>query len=227
MSKSNFTLWSPHREENSVRAFKALLGLRPDELWTWHDQAQSASLWVVDGSRSTLPELTAALHQQKAKGPVHAALLAPDWSAVKDPIWTFFKTPLQVSHIYRWVDSSLPLLPRASAGATSMLGQRLRLKRWPNMSRYASSASVADSMELTVACAKMLKDWANYDEVLGMVRNATALELLLSDALQDGILELSPASVAPSPTRVGHAPLVSPDDPGTWSLVKRLIQKFK
>lgn len=228
MSKDNFTLWSPHREENSVRAFKALLGLRPDELWTWHTEAQSASLWVVDGSQGGLSELTAALHQKKRKGTVHGALLAADWSAVKDPVWTFFKIPLQVSHIYRWIDTALPALGR---NAPDWAGQRLRLKRWPNMSRYGSNAdanaavSMADSLELTVACARMLKDWATYEELLTLIQNPQALSVLLADAVQDGILDTLPSGPEISLTVAAAPP--SPDDQGTWSLVKRLIQKFR
>ena len=227
MSKRSFTLWSPHREENSVLSFKALLGLRPNELWTWHSEAQSASLWVVDGSGAAMPELTQALHERKAKGPAYAALLAQDWSLVKDPVWTFFKTPLRVGHVYRWIDTVLPQLPGGAPVASSWAGQRLRLKRWPNMSSFTSGASMADSMALTVACANMLKDWVPYEEVAALLGDTHLLDVLLLQAQEDGMLEFS--AVPPEPVVVRHsqpAP-ATPQDQSTWSLVKRLIQKFK
>ena len=227
MSKRNFTLWSPHREENSVRSFKALLGLRPNELWTWHDEAQSASLWVVDGSGAAMPELTQALHERKAKGPAYAALLAQDWSSVKDPIWTFIKIPLRVSHVYRWIDSVLPQLPGGKQVDNSWTGQRLRLKRWPNMSSFTSGASMADSMALTVACANMLKDWAPYEEVSALLSDPSLLDALLLQALEDGMLEFSAVPLEPVVVRHPQPAPATPENQSTWSLVKRLIQKFK
>lgn len=227
MSKRSFTLWSPHREENSVRSFKALLGLRPNELWTWHDEAQSASLWVVDGSGAAMPELTQALHERKAKGSAYAALLAQDWSSVKDPIWTFIKIPLRVSHVYHWIDSVLPQLPGGGQVVSSWTGQRLRLKRWPNMSSFTSGASMADSMALTVACANMLKDWVPYEEVSAMLGDANLLDVLLLQTMEDGVLEFGAVPLEPVLVRNPQPAPAAPQDQRTWSLVKRLIQKFK
>jgi len=224
MSKKTFTLWSPQREESSVLSFKALLSLRPTELWLWSDDARSASLWVVDAQCAALAELTQALRERKAQGHAFAALLAQDWSMVKDPIWTFFKIPLRVSHVYPWVDSALPLLP-CLASVHALAGQRLRLKRWPNMTRYSASASMADSMELTLACSSLLKDWLTYEEAQAMVNNKGLLDVLLSHAQDDGILDNSPV---PTENPVVQPPVAArPEQSGAWSLVKRLIQKFR
>jgi hypothetical protein len=232
MSKRNFTLWSPHREENSVLSFKALLGLRPNELWTWHDEAQSASLWVVDGGGASMPELTQALHARKAKGPAFAVLLAQDWSLVKDPVWTFIKIPLRVSHVYRWIDSVLPQLPGAAV-VNSWAGQRLRLKRWPNMSSFTQGASMADSMALTVACAQLLKEGTLYEDAKAMAGNTGLLDALLLQALEDGMLEcgvgavVSAGGTEPTAARQQQTAPATPQEQSAWSLVKRLIQKFK
>ena len=225
MAKDNFAVWSPHRDSASVLAFKSLLGLR-SERWVWHDQAQQASWWIVDGSRDVLSDLTQKLIEEKALGPMHGALLAPSWSAVKNPIWTFFKVPLQVNQIYRWIDAASKLLPESTLGLS---GQQIKLLRWPNMTRYSVGLSLPDSMQLTTACARLLKDWVSFEEITASVNASVALNILLKDALRDGFLTVAhaqPAALALGNLNLGSNPVAN-DDRGAWSLVKRLIQKFR
>ena len=98
MPKEALGVWSPHRDSKSVLAFKSMLGMRA-ERWLWLNEPDQASWWVVDGTRDNLSELTVNLHREKAQGPVRGVLLAPDWSAVKDPVWVFFKVP-ELSTVY-------------------------------------------------------------------------------------------------------------------------------
>lgn len=229
-----------------------MLSLR-HERWVWHMEPTHASWWVVDGTRESLPELTVALHQAKVHAPLWGVLLAPDWSSVKDPVWTFFKVPLQFNQVYRWLDACHP---QSAAPVNPFAGQRLKLRRWPNMSRYGNDTHIADSMQLTVACARLLREPVDYDEARTLVHDTTVLDTLLRDALQDGILELTPATpgtapvthsvtaaatsaVTPPVLPTAHPPAphhpphadaswrpAGSDDRSAWSLVKRLIQKF-
>lgn len=173
-----------------------------------------------------MSDLTQKLIEEKALGPMHGALLAPSWSAVKNPIWTFFKVPLQVNQIYRWIDAASKLLPESTLGLS---GQQIKLLRWPNMTRYSVGLSLSDSMQLTTACARLLKDWVSYEEIAASVNAAVALNILLKDALRDGFLTVAhaqPAALALGNLNLGSNPVAN-DDRGAWSLVKRLIQKFR
>jgi len=232
MGSSVFAIWSPHRDSNCVNAFKVLLGLR-SEHWVWCNDAHDASWWVVDGMRSDCHQITAALHLEHLASPsLRAAMLAPDWSVVKDPIWTFFKVPLQANQVFNWIDASRPKRPRLPA---SLAGIRFKLLRWPNMARYARLVSMSESMKLTLACSRLLKDWASYEEVLGMVTVPSALDVVLRDAHEAGLLEQAVIETA-TPSSLGLNWLTMPQavaaesanapDYGPWSLVKRLLQKF-
>jgi len=229
MSTPAFAIWSPHRNANCVNAFKAMLGLRAEQ-WVWSDQADQAHWWIIDGTRSDCGDHTEALRQKRGQSNLHAAILAPDWSAVKDPIWTFFKVPLQVSLVYRWIDASQP---KRACLPISMTGRQLKLQRWPNMARYTGLVGMSESMQLTVACSRLLQGWASYEEVQSMVIVPSALDVVLRDAHEAGILELTPIETLSS-TPSGFGLLLPPDlaanraspERGAWSLVKRLLQKF-
>lgn len=232
MGSSVFAIWSPHRDSNCINAFKVMLGLR-SEHWVWCNDAHDASWWVIDGTRSDCDALTAALHLERLASPsLRAAMLAPDWSAVRDPVWTFFKVPLQANQIFSWIDASRPKRPRLPP---SLAGMRFKLLRWPNMARYARLVSMSESMKLTLACSRLLKDWASYEEVQGMVTVPSALDVVLRDAYEAGLLEhaaAEPVAASPfsfnwfaMPQAVGTESANTPEY-GPWSLVKRLLQKF-
>jgi hypothetical protein len=185
--KEALGVWSPHRDSKSVLAFKSMLGMRA-ERWLWLNEPDQASWWVVDGTRDNLSELTVNLHREKAQGPVRGVLLAPDWSAVKDPVWVFFKVPLQVNQVYRWIDACCPQ-PSAPVSAEALFAeQHIQLLRWPNMTRYNANATVAQGIELTVACARLLSAPMTYEEVRSLLpteANRTQLDVVLKDALQN------------------------------------------
>lgn len=214
-NKYKFGLWSPHRDSNSVRAFKVTLGLRP-EPWTWYQEASQASWWVTDGTRGVSAELSEALRQAQKKALTHGLVLAPDWSAVKDPVWAFFKVPVQASVIYRWIDTCLQKFPSSS----DLSGQQLRLRQWPNLSLYTTNGNRAASVKLTLACSQLLKDWMRYEDFLAICPDAAATDALLADALRDGILNLTAA------TPLSTASAVAAPDVRGWALVKKLIGKF-
>ncbi len=216
-------VWSPTRESHSVKAFKSVLGLRP-EAWNWHESADEARWWIVDAAHDDIPELSRRVHALIEDGrEIHCALLAPNWSAVRDPVWTFIKTPLQVSMVFGWIDACLK---KHSAGQPFQ-GQRLKLLRWPNMSRYATGGTTASAMALTVACARLLRDWADYAEIAAMAPDTGQLADLLADARREGILEVARLAVpgaAPASPEAG--PEADAPRKGAWGLVKRLIKKF-
>jgi hypothetical protein len=226
--KDKFGIWSPHRESTSVLAFKAAIGLRP-ERWVWCSERHQASWWVVDAALGVSEDWTNDLRNKKDGFITHGALLARDWAAVVDPVWTFFRLPLQVNIVYRWLDACLLQHPEPQL---LLSGQRLKLKRWPNMSRYSSASSLAGGMNLTVACARLLKDWVTYEEAVSIANDKAALDVLLVDAQRDGILETAPP-VPASSMGATAATATTGENPGktedlkTWSLVSRLINKFK
>lgn len=209
-------------------AFKAALGLRP-ERWVWCNDRQQASWWVVDATLGVSEDWTTDLRNEKEGFRTQGALLARDWAAVGDPVWTFLKLPLQVNIVYRWLDACLLQHPEHRL---LLSGQRLKLKRWPNMSRYSSASSLAGGMNLTVACARLLKDWVTYEEAVSIANDKAALDVLLMDAQRDGILEMASPVLAASigatveKATTGENPSMT-EDLKTWSLVRRLINKFK
>lgn len=223
MVQDRFGVWSPHRDSNSIRAFKAALSLR-SEPWRWYDDRQQASWWVIDGTQTTLGSLNSALEQQKKNGTVQTVVLAPSWSHIEDPVWTFFKVPLNIKLVYGWIDRCLqPYLPPPAPLAR----QHFKLKRWPNLTHYTADSSPADAVHLTLACARLLENWRSYDEILAVAHNAVLLDRLLSDARRDGILETgSPVLACGSTPAPGFLKTKILDKPDAWSLVKRLLSKF-
>ena len=154
-------------------------------------------------------------------------VLAPSWNHIEDPVWVFFKVPLNIKLVYGWIDRSL--LQRLPP--SPLAGQQLRLRRWPNLTRYNVHCAPGDSMHLTLACARLLENWASYEEVVAIAKHSPLIDRLLADARHDDILDTSEAA----PTSE-HSPLsgIPPSTPETktpektnaWSLVKRLLSKF-
>lgn len=210
-----FAMWSPHRDSREVMLWKSLLGFRP-EPWHWVDELDSARWYVVDVARGVAPELTAELDRQASQRGVRGVALARQWTDLPAPCWTFFKVPLQLAGVSRWLDqihpvgpvlttgkldraahvqaanSSFGALPAREAGpdaavAISWQGQLLRLTRWPDVNRYGDG-----SMELTIACARLLREWAPYEALIASVHNQLALRSLLTDAHLNGSLRCTP-----------------------------------
>ena len=213
-------MWSPHRDSNSVVAFKAVLGLRT-ERWVWYDEPQKATWWLVDGLRDSNNGLTLALMDARSTALVHGALLAPDWSAMRDPVWAFVKVPLLAKGVYNWVDSCLLLHP----ASPTWEGHQLKLRRWPNMSRYGAGADAGTAVALTAACAQLLKEFISYEDLLRALPHKSKIDSLLVDALQDGILEMVKMPESPKIKKTElQLPMVN--DNRVWTLVKRLVFKF-
>jgi len=233
MAMDRLGVWSPHRDSNSVRSFKAALSLRP-EAWRWYDNKEQASWWIIDGTLTTLGSLTDAILQQKKHGPVEAVLLASTWNLIEDPIWTYFKTPLNVKLLYGWIDRCLqrdfPAAAKAStAPAASLQGRQLRLKRWPNLPPYTAHGDPAAAVSMTLACAKLLEGWACYEEAAAIAENTVLFNTILADAQLHGILEISAPEPKPEPARTsapGNPITANPEKTDAWSLVKRLLKKF-
>ena len=219
-ARDKFAVWSPHRDSNSVVSFKAILGLRTEQ-WVWHDEPQRATWWLVDGSRDPDDRLTRALLDARLTSPIHGALLAPDWSAVRDPAWAFFKVPLVAKGVYSWVDSCLLLHPASPAWE----GHEFKLKRWPNMSRYGAGSDTGTAVLLTAACAQLLKEFTSYENLLRAVPHKSKVNALLADALQDGILEITKTAKLPEAKNL-DSQFSTANDSRVWALVKRLILKF-
>ena len=178
MAMDRFGVWSPHRDSNSVRALKAALSFRP-EPWQWYDNKEQASWWVIDGTLTTLSSLTEALLQQKKHGPVEAMLLAPTWNNIEDPVWTFFKVPLNIKILYGWIDLRIAQdFPGAAARIpvaapiAILTGHQLKLRRWPNLPHYTAHGNPADAVAITLACAKLLENWTSYEEAVAIAGNA-------------------------------------------------------
>jgi hypothetical protein len=225
VAKDRYGLWSPHRDSRSVLSFKSMLGLRPQEVWVWHDQPELATWWIIDGARSDVAAITQMLIREKTQEPTHGAILAEEWSVVKNPIWTFFKIPLKPQLIYNWVNATQQ---RMGPATVSFAGRKLKLRRWPNMSRYSNGLSMAQSISLTTACAQALKDSVSYSDMLTLAGkgNDSTLHALLHDALQDGILEVSVVEGIVE-TIVETSSTNNPtSDTKRWSLIRRLIEKF-
>ena len=233
MAIDRFGVWSPHRDSNSVRSLKAALSFRP-EPWQWYEDRQQASWWVIDGTLTTLSSLTDALLEQRKQGPVEAMLLAPSWSHIEDPVWTFFKSPLNIKLLYGWIDLRLaqdfPAVaerPAAAAPVAVLTGRQLKLKRWPNLPHYTAHGNPADAVSITLACAKLLEDWTSYEEAAAIAGNTALFSTILADAQIHGILQINePEPIkAPAPPVSSPAPR-SPEKTDAWSLVKRLLKKF-
>ncbi|MEY2688488.1 MAG: hypothetical protein RL375_2686 [Pseudomonadota bacterium] len=210
-----FAMWSPHRDSREVMLWKSLLGFRP-EPWHWVDELDSARWYVVDVARGVAPELTAELDRQASQRGVRGVALARQWTDLPAPCWTFFKVPLQLAGVSRWLDQIHPVgpvlttgrldraahvqaanssfggMPARPAGTDAAItiswqGQLLRLTRWPDVNRYANG-----SMELTIACARLLREWVPYEVIVASVHNQLALRSLLSDAQLNGSLRCTP-----------------------------------
>lgn len=234
MAKDRYGLWSPHRDSSNVSAFQSLLSQRLNESWVWYSDPSAATWWIVDGARSDVAAVTEMLRAERTRestnGITHGAILATDWTSVSHPIWTFFKVPLKTQLVYNWVDA---VQKRMNPMMTSFRGQKFRLRRWPNMSRYSHNLNTAQSMSLTVACAQALKSRMAYTDMIMLVGidNSMVIDSLLRDALQDGILELSKADAIETarPPSSSLSSLPSPNPTSNhkgWSLVRRLIEKF-
>lgn len=216
MAKQRFGIWSPHRDSDCVTAYMALMKLRA-ERWVWCERPAQASWWVVDGTRADLDAVTRDLKLQQANHDTLGAYLANDWLSVPDPAWTFFKTPLQNQQVFRWIDAALPKLAQRAA---TWHGCRFRLRRWPNLAKYASHTDIGDRLKMTMACANLLEDWVSYEALIPRFRDTDLLHSILDDADTDSILEIAePSFYLPPPPPAERST-------GGWNIFKSLLRRF-
>lgn len=227
MPRHRLGIWSPHRDSHSVLALKAALSLRA-ERWQWCERPEEASFWIVDAQSPQFSELTAQLKHVQSQHAVFAAVLAAEWSVLRDPVWTFLKVPLQVKVVYQWIDTCLQKNPQT---ALTWTGQQLKLKRWPNVSKYTGTQAVT-SVQITALCGRLLTDWVSYEDLCRDLAEVGVLDQLLADAQARGILEYAtahptppqPPSTHPMSASAAEAATAAPD--GAWGLIKRLIRKL-
>lgn len=246
------TVWAPARESASTLAFMATLRLH-SSAWQWVDAPQHAQWWVIDAAALADAQALAAwaaLYDRLDHAP-RVAFLAAQMAELPRPAWTFFKPPVKSGLIFNWVrprQTAQVAIAQAAASSAAAMPWRhglLHLRRWPNISRYGNT------LELTVACSRLLAAPADYEQVLQWSVPAPLLDQLLSDAHREGLLHIaSPAApaptvmqaaavavgVAPAPDRVSPAPATGPAQPASgtapeaersrWDLVKRLLGKF-
>ena len=219
----NDSVWTPTRESPGVRAFMATMRLHSTN-WQWTEQADQARWWVIDASAGI--DLTELLkhHDRMAEKP-SVAFLANQLSQLPRPAWTFFKPPVQAGLIFNWIrphvtTSSAPTQPGPAHDRQPWRHGLLRLRRWPNVSRYGNT------LELTVACSRLLAAPASYEEVLGWNVPPAVLDPLLADAHRQGLLQHEPGA-APATTATRDAPIAeTAAERSRWDLIKRLLGKF-
>jgi hypothetical protein len=237
-------MWSPHRDSREVILWKSLLSFR-GEPWHWVNEPGAAHWHIIDMSRGVAPEWTAAVQSNAA---VHGIALARQWTDLPAPCWTFFRVPLQHESVTRWLDQLVGRAAGAAVAANDASGERwsglaLRLSRWPDVNRYGNA-----SVELAVACGRLLRGWTPYPMLVDGLRDRQALHRLLHDAQLKGWLDSVPAPLPESgpvlhstrsevPTLhdvIGHAqspgraaaPAPAPTESRRWSLLRRLWQRY-
>lgn len=232
MPRYRLGIWSPDRDSHSVLALKAALRLR-NERWQWCERPEEASFWIVDAQSRQFSELTAQLKHTQTHDTVFAAVLAAEWSVLRDPVWTFLKVPLQAKIVYQWMDACLQKSPHTTP---TWIGQPIKLKRWPNVSKYTGTRA-ATSVQITALCGRLLADWVRYEDLVCDIAEVAVLDQLLADAQARGILEYATAhatahATPPQPSSP-HPMSASPSAAsstaaadGAWGLIKRLIRKL-
>ncbi|HNT38447.1 MAG TPA: hypothetical protein PKO45_04930 [Rubrivivax sp.] len=245
------SVWTPTRESASTMAFMSTLRLH-STAWHWVDAPGQARWWVIDAGAYDDPTALTALTDDYDRMPwkPHVAFLAAQLSQLPRPSWTFFKPPVKSGLVFNWIRphggqdafgvSARPHAATVPAGEAPPWRQGLlRLRRWPNMSRYGNT------LELTVACSRLLAAPASYEQLLQGAVPAPLLDRLLADAHEAGMLQLeplvhgkaaaTPAARAPAPESIpGPTPERSIAPPAElpagersrWDLVKRLLGKF-
>ncbi len=223
-----FAVWASDRDTDASRAFMSALRLRP-ERWTWVDRPEKAGWWVVDGTiardRGSLIDLHARCDQPRV------AFLAQNLVDLPHPGWTYFRTPLRVPVLFKWLDSQLarrrhfdgaveaPGLA-ASAPDAPWRRHRFRLRQWPNVSRYG------DTLEIATTCAQLLRQPHDVAAALAHGIAHDVLERLLADAHAAGNLILDAETLPQAPL---PAVVVEASDAGgahRWGLITRVLRRF-
>ena len=247
-SSMSASVWTPTRESASTLAFMSTLRLH-SRAWQWVDAPEQARWWVVDaGAHEDLGALAA--HYDRLPEKPRVAFLAAQLNQLPRPSWTFFKPPVKSGLVFNWVrphegrsgaavpgKSTLRAAVSTPAAAPVAAGEAppwrqgvLRLRRWPNMSRYGNT------LELTVACSRLLAAPASYAQLLQWSVPAPLLDRLRADAHEAGLLQLeavapdaaaAASSVAmPQASAAAAEPAAAGGERSRWDLVKRLLGKF-
>lgn len=214
-------------------ALKSLL-IMNERRWEWRDEPGAATLWVIDATCLEPVGLSQLLQERKQNSVQQGVVLAAEFPAQAVlGGWTFLKVPLQTDKVFGWIDQCFPAGSDQRSGWSAPT-QPVRLKVWPNVSRYNGLLDGKNgAIELAAACGQMLGGPCSYADLRAACPHAErALDALLADAQQDGIL-LSEAP--PAAARVfglmrsdeEQQPVKAPARGSGWGLVKRLLSKFK
>lgn len=223
------TVWSPHPASGMVRLFKSLLEQR-DEEWTWVKEPLHACWIVIDAALPVDAALVISVDSSNER-PKKIAL-ARSWAELPDKSWVFFHVPLSESTVFPLLDQLLGSSPQGYVDDVQNVaepankvspwsGQRLRLRSWPNLSRYQDP-----HLRLMAATRRMLVGFVPYDELTKLVDDNETLDRMLEDAQRRGSLRTllgSHQDPTPAPAEPRHQ---APERTGS-GLFQRFLEKFR
>lgn len=179
---ANFKLWTNARDDNAATAFMSAIKMQ-NARWEWTDDSAEACLWCIcnDGGRD-ISQAVASYASLMDKPSV--ACLSSGFATMPYPEWVYFRVPLNVSVLHSWLSSKqLNIADQRNTQDAQWRSQLVKLNYWPNVSDYVNGGS-----DIMMVCSHLLHGWCQYDELLAFNIDKSTLDVMLSDAADEGNL---------------------------------------
>lgn len=220
-------LWTKQPKKPAAIALMSGLKIYSSQ-WQWVDKPVDADLWCVNVDADDV-DVLAQLYRQARSPKPKVIYLAGSFTPMPISHWVYFKTPLNVRVLHKWLAANdFPAAntsqPDTSADETSLQStpkwktHNFKLTYWPNVTQYAGGA------EIMMACSLMMHDWCEYNQLIPFNIDDKTLTKLLIDADNEGNLKYysKPALVGEQTERNNNN---EPEAKG-WGIFKKIFNRF-
>lgn len=212
----NYKLWTNARGHNAAVAFMSAIRIQ-NHRWVWTHDKDEAALWCICADKP-IPDIVTNSYALLSQKPL-VAYLSNDFTNIPFSEWVFFRVPLNVKILHKWLETQ-KLLPEKADMATSnvkWLHNPIKLSYWPNMSTYNGGS------DLVMVCSRLLHDWCRYDDLLAFNINQGTLDGMLKDAVDEGNLVFQDTQM---PAKNDELIVTDEGTKQNVGLFKRLFSRF-
>lgn len=226
-------LWASHQDAMLMTTLMS--GLRVfSKHWQWTGDWQEANLWAVDVETDDIKVLEQRYHECGEPKP-KVIYLAENFMPMPVSRWTYFKSPLNIRVLHKWMLSQGFETTRKNYHADVLekdtdakwRTHRFQLMYWPNITQYAEGA------DIMMVCSVMMHDWCDYNQLIPFNVDDEILAKLLNDAETEGNLiyysndELSDEEIKPIEAEKDEVKEEVKQESENLGLLKKLFNRFR
>lgn len=197
--------------------------------WERCDDPINASLWCIDASVDDIDSMVE--HYSRCSEPKPRVIyLAETFTPMPVSQWVFFKSPINIRVLHKWLLSNKYIPDFAHEQDTTDKPQknkpkwqlyRFKLCYWPNVTQYT------DGADIMMVCSMMMHDWCEYSQLIPFGIDEEILLRMLDDADKEDNLMYQSEPIDASQPDTAVAESEQEPEKGGLGIFKKIFNRFR